>query len=149
MAATVFRQKWNFVDRIYAWKYSLSLPPRPILRWQWKISPELKLHLHCFLFSFLLLFSTLFEKQNWIVGHRWTFPFHRKKNNTLGLGDFKFLSFSVNGPFWSGKKFYILVPIPILYYSQCLILEEGNNTLYRWELMVWERWKEHTFCVYV
>ncbi len=93
--------------------------------------------------------AALFEKQNWIVGNRWTFPFHRKKNNTLGLGDFKFLSFSVIGPFWSGKNFYILVPIPILYYSQCSILEEGNNTLYRWELMVWEGWKEHTYCVYV
>ncbi len=48
-----------------------------------------------------------------------------------------------------GKKFKILVPIPILYYSQHLILEEGNNTLYRWELMVWEGWKEQTVCVHI
>jgi hypothetical protein len=83
------------------------------------------------------------------VGHQWTFPIHRKKNNTLGLGDYKCLSCIGMRPFWSGKMFLILVPLPILYYSQCLILEQGNNTLYRRELMVWEGWKEHTYCVYI
>ncbi len=92
---------------------------------------------------------TLFEKQNWLVGHQWTFPIHRKKNNTLGLGDYKFLSCIGMRPFWSGKIFLILVPLPILYYSQCLVLEEGNNTWNRRELMVWEGWKEHTYCVYI
>jgi hypothetical protein len=48
-----------------------------------------------------------------------------------------------------GKKLKMLVSIPILNYSQCLILEEGNNTLYRRELMVWEGWKEHTYCLHI
>jgi hypothetical protein len=97
--------------------------------------------------TFITMLSTLFEQQNWIVGHRWTFLFHRKKNNTQGLGEYKFLSCTRIQPFWSGKKFKILVPTHILDYSQCLILKEGNNTLYRWELMVWEGWKEHTYYV--
>jgi hypothetical protein len=87
------------------------------------------------------------------VEHRWTFPFHRKKNNTLGLGEYKFLSFSGFGPFWSGKKFKILVPIPILYYSQCLILDEGNKREIKpcidGNSWCGRGWKEHTYCVYI
>jgi hypothetical protein len=43
-----------------------------------------------------------------------------------------------NSTFLICEKVIKLVLIPILYYSQCLISEEGNNTLYRREIMVWE-----------
>jgi hypothetical protein len=43
-----------------------------------------------------------------------------------------------NSTFLICEKVINLVPIRILYYSQCLISEEGNNTLYRREIMVWE-----------
>jgi hypothetical protein len=38
---------------------------------------------------------SLFEKQNWLVGHQWTFPIHRKKNNTLGLGEYEFILYAL------------------------------------------------------
>ncbi len=86
--------------------------------------PAISLHSH----------HALFEKQNWIVGHRWNFPFHRKKNNTQGLGEYKFLSCTWIQPFWSRKKFkfWFLFPswiIPSVWYLRREIIPciDGNS----------------------